>query len=112
MKLKASFKVTKNDFARIGAGARRKAGQLVRKTAADVEAGTKVRSRVGETGNMRAGWQQEPDGEYAVIVYNNVEYAIHHEYGTYKMTAQPMLHPSMDEERRPFDAGMARLLDG
>lgn len=33
------------------------------------------------------------------VVYNNVEYAIYQEFGTYKMKAQPFLIPALNEHR-------------
>jgi HK97 gp10 family phage protein len=59
------------------------------------------------TGNMRGGWQkQEVTGVngYAQAVFNNVHYAIYHEYGTIHMAAQPMLGPAIEIVRPLFMA--------
>lgn len=51
--LKLSTKVLRNDLGRAAAGIRERAGQVVRKTALDVEADAKLRAAV-DTGAMRA----------------------------------------------------------
>lgn len=89
---------------------RRRASQAVRKTAFDVEAGAKARSRV-DTGNMKNGWQTEIEDDLNAWVYNDVEYVVHHEFGTHKMSAQPMAIPAAEEVRPSFNAAMKELLD-
>ena len=98
----------KNGWGKLGADIPRKASAIVRKTALDVQGGAAERSRV-DTGNMKNAWQTEMDGDMAATVYNNVEYAVHNEYGTVNMTAQPMLHPAMDAARAPFSAALREL---
>lgn len=51
---------------------------------------------------MRAGWQMKVLNPYETMVYNMVTYTIYNEYGTYKMSAQPMLRPSVEEVRMEF----------
>jgi len=87
-----------------------RAGQVVRKTAFDVEAGAKERSRV-DTGNMKNGWQTEMESDLTAVVYNNVEYVIYHEFGTHKMSAQPMATPSAEAARPAFEVAMRGLFE-
>lgn len=97
-----------NRLPEISAALRPRASQIVRKTALDIEAGAKARSRV-DTGNMKNGWQTEMESDLTAVVYNNVEYVIYHEYGTYKMAAQPMAGPAAEEVRPSFEAAMRQL---
>ncbi len=50
-----------------------------------------------DTGNMRGGWQVDGT-KYEKRVFNNVHYTIYNEYGTVRMSAQPMLGPAIDQE--------------
>ncbi len=89
---------------------RERASQAVRKTALDIEAGAKERSRV-DTGNMKNAWQTEMESELSAVVYNNVDYVIHNEFGTARMSAQPMATPAAEAARPSFEAAMKELLD-
>lgn len=53
-----------------------------------------AKSRV-DTGQMRAGWRVEAAGDGFALV-NDVAHTVYNEYGTHKMTAQPMAHPAAD----------------
>lgn len=58
----------------------------------------KAASRV-LTGEMRKGWTRRRIGQAhqgGYVVYDSVPWTIHNEFGTYKMTAQPMLGPAME----------------
>ena len=68
---------------------------------ANIEFRCKARSR-RDTGTMKGGWQGEMTGYYEGIVYNLVYYTIYNEYGTYKMSAQPMLGPAIAETFQEF----------
>lgn len=89
---------------------RSRASQVVRKTAFDIEAGAKQRSRV-DTGNMKNAWQTEMETDLSAVVYNNVEYVIYHEFGTSRMSAQPMATPAAEQAQPAFIAAMKELLD-
>jgi hypothetical protein len=84
----------------------------VGKVGADVQAGAMARSRV-DTGAMRSGWQcvieKGGDSVYATIS-NGVLYTVHNEYGTWKMAAQPMAIPSLDENTPAFVAAVEAIL--
>lgn len=87
--------------------------QVVEKTLEDVTNGAKSRSRV-DTGAMRDGWTNtgakiERAGSQMMIVgevYNPVDYTIHNEFGTWKMQAQPMAIPALDEATPGFVAAV------
>jgi hypothetical protein len=83
----------------------------VQKAVFDVEAGCKVRSRF-EFGTMRNGWQGRMVSDTEGEVANGVEYAIHHEYGTAHMSAQPMAHPAADAARPGFEAAIKQAIAG
>jgi HK97 gp10 family phage protein len=83
-----------------------KAALAVEKTAHDIEAKAKERSRV-DTGQMRDGWETHPLSPLSASVQNSVEHVIYNEFGTEDMSAQPMLIPSVEEEREPFILAMA-----
>lgn len=58
----------------------------------------KDNSRV-DTGAMQTGWTRRRVGEGGKAGYrilNSVPYTVYNEFGTYKMSAQPMLGPAMD----------------
>ena len=103
-------KLVYNRLPEITAALRPKASQIVRKTALDIEAGAKERSRV-DTGNMKNSWQTEMGDDLTAVVYNNVEYVIYHEYGTVRMSAQPMATPAAEEARPGFVAAMKELFE-
>lgn len=82
----------------------------------------KDNSRI-DTGKMRAGWNRSKIGtnrQGGWRIYNSVEYAVHHEYGTVKMPAQPMLGPAIDEitgmipeeARKIISAGVNGVVNG
>lgn len=77
----------------------------VRQAEINIERGSKGRSRV-MTGNMRGGWQHKAMGPYEGMVFNLVDYTLYNEFGTVNMSAQPMLRPSVEDERPNFERGM------
>lgn len=88
--------------------AERKATLAVQKTAADIEAESKVRSRV-DTGQMRDGWETEHQGPFESEVRNSVEHTLPNEFGTRHMGAQPMVIPAVEHAREPFKRAMAQV---
>lgn len=87
-----------------------KVAAAVEKTAFDVEGGAKERSRV-DTGQMKNGWTTRQISEFESEVYNPVEHAIFNELGTSTLAAQPMLTPSVEENREPFLKAVAEAWD-
>lgn len=100
--------VVKSRLGEIAQAAIPKAELAVRKTAFDIEAGAKQRSR-WDTGAMRSAWQTSFEGQLEATVANGVEYAIYNEYGTHKMTAQPMARPAAHAAEAPFIAAMRQV---
>ena len=103
-----TVKVTSNTFAKRGQGMRAKVSQVIRRTAFEIQGGAAERSRV-DTGQMKAGWQTDVVSDTEAVVFNSVEHAVYNEYGTAHMTAQPMLHPSVDAARPAFEAALAQV---
>lgn len=101
---------TSNGFAALAANLKPRAKALVGETIVDVQGRCMAHSRV-DTGEMRDGWTAEQTSDTTGIVYNDVPHTIFNEYGTVKMTAQPMLHPAIDEVKPAFNTGLARLLE-
>lgn len=82
----------------------------------------KENSRV-DSGKMQAGWNRSKIGtkrQGGWRIYNPVEYTVHNEYGTVKMSAQPMLGPAIDEitgmipeeARKIISAGVNGVVSG
>lgn len=86
----------------------RRVGEIVEETCFRIENEAKSRSR-WKTGNMRGGWQSQMTGKTEGVVYNLVEYAIFHEYGTRHMSAQPMLTPAVALEEPRLLAEVAEV---
>ncbi len=80
---------------------------IVHRHGENIVVGCKRRSRV-DTGEMRDGWHLEGT-RYGVSIVNEVNHTSFNEYGTSRMSAQPMLRPSMAEESGPFFDDMANL---
>lgn len=75
--------------------------QVARRQAAEnIKQGAANRSRV-RTGKMQKGWSVEHGPEESTV-FNPVNYTIYNEYGTVRMSAQPMLTPAVEEERGRF----------
>lgn len=85
-----------------------KTQEVLERSSARIQSGAMGRSRV-DTGNMRGGWQYEFIDEYAVLVFNLVEYTIYNEFGTVNMSAAPMAIPSAEEERPRFYEEMGEV---
>lgn len=101
-----------NDFPKIRRRLQTRGPQLVQKTLFDVEAIAKTLSRF-RTGAMRAGWRViYRAGALIGQVGNNVEYAVHHEYGTRFMAAQPMARPAIAKTQPGYLAAWRALLKG
>lgn len=101
-----------NFFSVIAAELRPKAALLVRRTAIDVVFRARAHSRV-DTGAMRDAWTYEIESDGNATVSNDSDHVLPNEYGTSdgKVSAQPMLHPALDEARPDFESGLARLFE-
>lgn len=85
------------------------------KRSPEVESGPKKdRPHPWRTGELRGSWSVREDDTgsayYAVEIGNTKEYSPYVEYGTRNMSAQPMLEPSVDEEREPLQKDLKSLL--
>ena len=96
------------DLGGAGREAARRANMAVAKTAADATAIAKTLAAV-DTGNMRwsIGWEMLAAGtaEFGPTAH----YSEHVEYGTYKMAAQPFVHPAADAVTPSLEAAIAQL---
>jgi len=94
---------------------RRKARDIVRKAALEVEKGAKLRAPV-DTGALRNSISTTLFGAglgagdtIAAEVGPEVHYGIYVEYGTYKMAPRPYLGPAFDEVEPGFAAALEEL---
>lgn len=99
-----------NGFAALAANLKPRAHAIVAETIDDVRDRCMAHSRVA-TGEMRDGWTAEQTSDTSGIVYNDVPHTAPNEYGTVQMTAQPMLHPSIDEEKPIFATKLKGLFE-
>lgn len=76
--------------------------QALLKAGALVEGSAKERCPV-DTGTLRNSINYQLMDERTVIIGTNVEYAPYVEYGTVKMSAQPFLHPALEENREKIN---------
>lgn len=100
--------ILKSRIPSIIAAAEGRAALAVEKTAFLIEGGCKQRSRV-DTGEMQNGWQTSINGPVEREVGNAVEHTLYNEFSTSTMSAQPMLAPSVEEQREPFERAMAQV---
>ncbi len=101
------------DYNRLpGSGARLKSGlvQAVSKTTMDVQRIAQGHARV-DTGAMRAGIVGRPAGLQGEVV-SGPHYTIYNEFGTYKMSAQPMFRPAAEAGMAGFVAAVTAAVNG
>ncbi len=82
-----------------------RASAAVRQAEIAIERGSKARSRV-DTGTMRGGWQHQIKGPFEGMVFNLIDYTVYNEFGTSRMSAQPMLRPAVEDARPDFERGI------
>lgn len=108
---------TTNGFAALADSLKPRAEAIAEETASSVVSRAGEHSRYDtspgrekeQRPHMRDEWTAEAETDTRWIVYNPVDYTIHNEFGTVNMTAQPMLHPAMDEEKPIFAAKLKGL---
>jgi HK97 gp10 family phage protein len=89
--------------------ARERAVQAVAKAALDIEGQAKAVVPV-DTGNLKNSIQTEPgDSDLTKYVGPHTEYAVHVEYGTSRMRAQPYMRPAAERVRPGFIAVMQQI---
>ena len=94
--------VTKQSRARVAAA--------VRKTADDIRDGAAARSPVA-SGALRDGWKVDGDGDERVV-FNEQFYANIVEVGGVHTAPRPMLTPSVEDAREPFERAIREAYDG
>jgi len=82
---------------------------IVQKTGSDAEAIARQLSRV-DTGAMQGGWSFKMTGPTRGILGNSQEHAIYNEFGTRRMSAQPMVRPAIQQVSSSFFAAISKLL--
>ena len=96
------------DLGGAGREAARRANTAVAKTAADASAIAQTLAAV-DTGYMRStvGWEMlaAARAEFGATAH----YAPYVEYGTYKMGAQPFIHPAADAVTPSLEAAIAQI---
>lgn len=107
----AVIEIKYNRFPTIGKEVKQALSQHVRRTALIVEGKAEQKSRV-RTGEMKGGWETRFESEMTAFVFNGVSWVIHNEFGTRKMSAQPMIRPAVEESREDFRRGIIDILNG
>lgn len=59
--------------------------------------------------NLLGEIRSEFDGDAVYVVGPTVEYAVYHEFGTYKMAARPFMRPAMDKVRSNMAGEVQRM---
>jgi HK97 gp10 family phage protein len=95
----------------IRAQARVRAGNVVAKTAHDIETHAKDNVPV-DTGAAKNSIHVEDAGELRRRVVVGVDYGEPLEYGTYKMAARPFMTPAAVANAGPFEHAMKQIVDG
>lgn len=101
------------DYNRLsGSGAKLKSGltAAVAKTTFDVQRSAQGFARV-DTGAMRAGIVGRPAGLQGEVT-SGPDYTVYNEYGTSRMSAQPMFRPAADQAMPGFVAAVTQAVNG
>lgn len=107
--MRVEVRIVSNRLPSLPGKLRKGARALVQDTGAEVRDGAKERSRV-DTGEMRDAWDFHMTGDTEGEVSNDDPKVIFHEYGTVKMSPQPMAVPAADAARPGFVAGAKALI--
>lgn len=97
--LKADIRVDYKKLDNLAKSTQGIASQAASELSAEVVRLAKENSRV-DTGAMQAGWNRSKIGrgwKGGYRIYNTVPYTVFNEFGTSKMSAQPMLGPALTE---------------
>lgn len=89
---------------------RERAGQLVKKTAHDIEAHAKQTVPV-DTGNLKNSIQAEMESDLTAVVSVGADYGIYVEMGTHKMAARPFMVPAAEAVKPGFEAAMKKIVE-
>ncbi|MDQ3540918.1 MAG: hypothetical protein M3440_09535 [Chloroflexota bacterium] len=88
-------RIVRNDLPAIAARLPIARRTIVARRGAEMVQIAQSRSRV-DTDEMRKGWAFRETSNGGVLE-NNVPHTVHNEYGTYKMSAQPMARPAAEQ---------------
>lgn len=105
-----TVRIEKDALPALGPKLRQKLSQVVRKTAADIEANAKVLVPV-DTGALKASIQAKPVNELTSDVDVGQEYGPHVEFGTSRMGPRPYLTPSVEKLRPVFPQAIAAAVN-
>lgn len=101
-------RVTMNHIPQIKAGMEQRSGQIVRKTALDLEAAMKRRVAV-DTGFLKNSIQAVKIGRSHWKVTVGAHYGLYVEYGTRFNRAQPFFFPAISQVSPAFNEAMRRI---
>ena len=87
-------KVT-NKFPQVSRMIEDNVADITAKAALDIEGQAKARARV-DTGHMRGAIEAEKQTPWQWTVTGYADYTVYNEFGTYKMSAQPMFVPALE----------------
>jgi HK97 gp10 family phage protein len=104
------FRITNNKLPQMVDGVDELARSILTDVLDAIVAGCQARSRV-DTGEMQAGWTIEQRSAMSYAVTNPVEHTVYNEFGTIHMPAQPMLTPSVEEQRQAFIDAWGRIAE-
>lgn len=107
--MRISVKITSNKLPTIAQRLPRGAHDVLAASLMRVQEGASRRSRV-DTGELRDSWAVAFTGPTDGEVFSDSDHAVFNEWGTRFMSAQPMLRPSIDEERPRYIAALANLI--
>lgn len=104
------FKITNNKIPKMVDGVDELAASILMDVLNAIVEGCQARSRV-DTGEMQEGWTIEQRSAMTYAITNPVEHTIYNEFGTVHMAAQPMLVPSVEENRQGFIDAWKRIAE-
>lgn len=124
--------ITLNRFPSLPAAATRRASQVVRKTALEIEAEAKASMARVKHGEVYGGHQASAPGEapaidttalansitptfsadgLTAVIGSNSDHAVITEYGTARMAPRPWLTPAAEGQRKAFVAAMKQVVE-
>lgn len=106
IRMSLSVKTLKNDINALSRRAQQKVKAAIAADAQMTKADAQARSRV-DTGQMRAGWTAFNDDPYSYTLENKVPHTVFNEYGTTKMSAQPMATPAIESAAQRLPKAIA-----
>lgn len=98
-----------NHFAQLADDLPARGTQLVQAYAAFWESAASQLAPV-DTGDLKNSVGHELTGPHDAKVFATMEYAVHQEYGTIDMPAQPFMRPSRDALHAPFQRDLKAML--